>query len=100
MPDAKFNQDVANLDARGKQRYGEKPWADCIDAIAKSVPGGIPEAAMAQILTQPDPANFIFTAGREALLNRADGGDKEAEYAFAQIRQAEREQHRKLKGRG
>jgi len=83
-----------------KQRFGEQEWGHAIGAIGKTVrPTGIPEDAMRQILQNADPAGVLMNAGKEALLRRADDGDREAEMQFAAIRQKEREHYRKLRGR-
>jgi hypothetical protein len=100
MPDEKLSREVNAVDAQAKQRFGEEQWATAIDALGKAAgPAGIPEDAMRQILQQPDPAGVLMNAGKEALLQRSDAGDTQAEYEFARIRQAEREQYRKLRGR-
>ncbi len=101
MPTSRpLKHDVNALDALGKRRFGETEWGHAIDAIGKAVGAtGIPEQGMRQILSEADPAGVIMSAGKEALLQRSDAGDKEAEYQFAAIREKEREQHRKLKGR-
>ena len=94
-----FNRKVNEVDKSGATRFGDS-WKICLDALHRSTGGvGIERGAMEQILKTPDPAQLLERAGREQLLTEADGGNKESEYNYSKIREAEREQHRKLKGR-
>jgi hypothetical protein len=99
VADEKFNRDVAAVEAAGKARFGDA-WDTTINAVRRAVgPAGIEEGAMRQILNTADPAGLLHNAGREQLLNEADSGNKESEFAYSEMRAKEREQHRRLKGR-
>jgi hypothetical protein len=98
MADDKFNQDLARAEAQGKARYGEN-WQTAIDAIGKSVTGGIPEGHMRAVLAEADPARTLYDFGKECLLQRSDAGDNDAERAYRAIRQQEREIYTKHRGR-
>ncbi len=93
----KNRMDVVGQD--GRKRFG-KDWDTAIAAVHRGNPGGIDAATMGQLMSQPDPAGLLFTAGRETLLAEADGGDKGADRAYAAIRERERAAHRAYKGRG
>jgi hypothetical protein len=88
---------IGEVEKEAKQRFGSD-WEVALGAVARGT-GGIAPDAMKQILATPDPGGFLFTAGREQLLNEADAGSKDAEYAYSQIRARERENHARLKGR-
>jgi len=94
-----FDAKVAAVDKSGKTRFGDN-WEVCLDAVRRATGGaGIARQHMEEILKTPDPAQLLERAAREQLLTEADSGNKESEYAYSRIREAEREQHRKLKGR-
>jgi hypothetical protein len=95
MADEQLNKQIAALEDAGKKRYGEH-WDTSVAAISRAIgPGGIPEAGFREILKQTDPTRTIYDCGKEALLQASDNGDHDAERAYRQIRQHEREQHRK-----
>jgi len=96
MSDEKFVQDLNKTEQSGKARYGDR-WQAAIDAIGRQ--GGLPEQAMRQIVSGPDPAGLIYNAGKEALLVQSDAGDHEAERIYREMRSAEREQFRRDRGR-
>ena len=97
--DDAFNRKVAETDKSGAVRFGDN-WRVCLDAVHRSTGGaGIERGAMEAILKTADPAQLLERAGREQLLSEADQGNRESEFAYSKIREAEREQHRKLKGR-
>jgi hypothetical protein len=99
MADDKFHQDVAAVEQAGKARYGDR-WQAAIDAIGRSTgPAGIPEGNMREILAQPDPAQLLYIAGKEALLQQSDKGDHEAERIYRQMRADERDAYRKNRNR-
>lgn len=97
MPD-ELQDRVAAVDKDGRARFGEH-WEKAIGAVARANPAGIPVEQMRALLSTPDPAQFLFVAGREQLLVEADNGNKESDHLYSDIRQHEREQHRRLKGR-
>jgi len=100
MSDENFNKRLSDLEAQGKQRFGAENWDTTIAAIGRAVgSAGISRPAMDQILQQADPAAFLNNAGREQLINEASNGNRESEMAYSKMRNAEREQWRKLKGR-
>jgi hypothetical protein len=90
---------VEQVEADGKARYGEN-WPTLISAIDRAA-GGNPQlgAAIHQVLSEPDPAAILAQSGREALVNMASNGDKEAEYTYGKMREAERQAWRRYKGR-
>jgi hypothetical protein len=99
MSDEQFVQRVQQVDEEGKQRFGDD-WGQYVTAIGRANPGGIAPEAWRQVLTTPDPAAIIAQGGKEALVNLSDAGDKEAEYAYNEIRQRERKHYRLMRGRG
>jgi len=96
MTDDKFIQDVNKTEASGKARYGDK-WQACIDAIGRQ--GGVSEANMREIVTRPDAAGLLYSMGKEALLHQSDNGDHESERIYRMLREEERSQFRKDRGR-
>ena len=90
----------------GKRRFGEEGWGQSLAAIGKALAavqkdnpdvtaGTVVQAAM----RRPDPAGALFTAGREALIGQATEGDHDAERAYSAMRQKEREEHLRARGR-
>ena len=97
MTDDKFIQDVNKTEASGKARYGDNRWQACVDAISRQ--GGISEANMREIVTRPDAAGLLYSMGKEALLHQSDNGDHESERIYRMLREEERSQFRKDRGR-
>lgn len=89
---------VQQLDEEGRQRFGDE-WSKYIDAIGRANPSGIAPEAWRQILARQDAADLVVAGGREALVNMATNGDKEAEYTYGKIREQERQNWRRYKGR-
>jgi hypothetical protein len=105
------NQKFANIDAAGAQTEKDN-WARYKTGLV--LDGGIPEELASALANRPDAVGLIKQAGREGLLahmpssTRAsqDGRDAEAiaqqmqaEKDYAAIREQERAEHRKRKGR-
>jgi hypothetical protein len=88
---------VAEVEAQAKVRFGDD-WTTALAAVGRAT-GGIDPAVMKQLLATPDPASLLMVAGKEQLLVESDAGDKNAEYEFSRIREKERANHRKLRGR-
>jgi hypothetical protein len=99
MTDDKFAADLKRTEAQGKTRYGDDNWQTAIDAISKTLAGGIPESNMRAVLAEADPARTIYDFAKECLLQRSDNGDHDAERAYRAIRHAEREAYRRNRGR-
>jgi hypothetical protein len=99
MADDKFNRDIAALNDNAKRRF--EHWENVsVPALGRAVgENGIPEAQMRQIMDTGNGEQILETAAREQLMKEADDGNKESEFAYREIRQAEREQWRKMKGR-
>jgi hypothetical protein len=94
--DNEFNAAVARVEEQGKARYGDEHWRVCIDAIGRTVgAAGIAEGDMRRILAQPDPAQSLYVAGKEALLQQSDAGDAQAERLYRELRAQERSMYRK-----
>jgi len=97
--DDAFSRKVNEVDKSGATRFGDN-WQICLDAVRRATGGaGIARNEMEALLKTADPAQLLERAGREQLLTEADGGNKEAEFAYSKIREAERAAHRRLKGR-
>jgi hypothetical protein len=99
MSDETLNRRIAEVEQQAKTRFGSEAWETALSAVSRATGGGITADAMKEILKTPDPGNLLFTACREQLLNEADAGSKDSEYAYSKIREKERENHRRLKGR-
>jgi len=98
--DPNFNKRLSDLEAQGKQRFGDEGWSTTIAAVGRAVgSAGISRPAMDQILQQADPAAFLNTAGREQLIREASEGNRESDMAYSAMRDKERQAWRKLKGR-
>src|SRR5262249_23416379 len=77
MADEKFYQDIARVEKAGATRYGDDHWKTAVDALGRALgAGGIPEAGMRAVLQQPDPAQTIYVAGKEAVLAQSESGDE------------------------
>lgn len=94
-----FANRVQKVDADGKARFGEANWNQMMDAIKAQTNGGVPVDVMKNVLAQPDPTRLLADGGKEALLSLSDSGDHEAEKTYRVIRQKEREDYRKGRGR-
>jgi hypothetical protein len=109
MDEQQLFQKAKDLDDAGKARYGDN-WSRMIDALGKT---GQAAAVQQLVLSQSDPTEAIGHLGKQALLLRADAlapkgdtfvdsgeqPDRAASAAYSEIRIAERERHRKLRGR-
>jgi hypothetical protein len=87
------------VEAEGRSKYGES-WGKFVDAISRVNPNGIPAEAMHQVLSRSDAADVFAAGGREAMINMASNGDREADRAYSLMRNEERRQYRLLRGRG
>jgi hypothetical protein len=90
----------------GKRRFGDEGWSQSLGAIGKALaavqkdnPGVTAGTVVQAAMQRPDPAGALFTAGREALIGQASEGDHDAEVAYSKIRQREREEHLRARGR-
>jgi len=97
MSDEKLMQDCQRVEQAGSARYGADRWKASLDAIGRQ--GGVSEANMRQIVTAPDAAGLLYAMGREALLQQSDAGDHESERIYRQMREDERAEYRKYRGR-
>src|SRR5215469_12220536 len=95
--DDPFVQAVAKTEAAGKSRYGDERWNACVDAIGRN--GGVSEVQMRELVQMPDPAGFVYQLGKESLLRLSDAGDHSAEATYRELREQERQSHRKMRGR-
>ena len=95
-----FQKKLSNVNEQAEARFGKENWNTAVAALHRALPQGMSNADMTQILARPDPAGILYAGGREQLLTESDAGNRESELAYSRIRQQEREQHRKLKGRG
>ncbi len=90
---------AAQVDDAGKAKFGNG-WQTRIAAIGRV---GVDANAMRGIVVQPDAVERLDVAGREALLQIMANGDaataREAEREYNAIRDADRDHHRKMKGR-
>jgi hypothetical protein len=98
MADPDFDDRVKEVEAEGKDRYGDN-WPRLIGALGRRNPGGISPDAMRQTLAQPHAVELLAAAGRDSLLDAASNGDRDAEKTYAAIREEEREAHRLYKKR-
>ena len=89
-----FAQRADEVMKAGKARYGAS-FDAALSAIKQT--GGIPEAAMRDVVARDDAPDLLYRAGVEQLVNLADN-DPAAEQAYRKIRSAQREEHRKSKG--
>ncbi len=92
-----FENLVQRIDAEGKQRFGDD-WPRLLGAVGRQT-GGLTPEAMKQVLAQPDPAAQLARAGRENLLTEVANGNRDSERAYAEMRERERAEYRRYKGR-
>jgi hypothetical protein len=93
-------QQVANqVGADGAQRFGHDHFSQAIAAIGKALPNTPGEQVLREALATGDAAGTLYSAGKHALINRASAGDAEAERLYSEMRRAERDHYRKMKGR-
>lgn len=88
------------VEQRGREKYGNDVWPELVASLGRA---GIVGQPVAQAIVQPDAVDRIARTAREALLLEVGGNDtsvaRNAERTYTEIREAEREQYRKLKGR-
>ena len=85
------------VEQQGKSRFGDAEWANLVGAVGRARPS---DEMIANSLASPNAVSEFAQAGKQVLLQEMSGGDANAERAYGEIRAREREQHRKLKGRG
>jgi hypothetical protein len=107
MSDEALDRAAQAVEADGKRRFGEEGWGQSLAAIGKALaavqkenPDVTAGVVVKEAMRRPDPAGALFLAGREALIGQASEGDHDSENAYSKIRQREREEYRRSKGRG
>src|ERR1700720_3785894 len=97
MSDEEYNAACNRVHEQGKSKYSDR-FESAIDGIRKAAAphGGVNRDALEAIVQRPDAADELMRAGREAVLSLSTD-DPDMEQAYRKIRQAEREEHRKLK---
>jgi hypothetical protein len=96
--DQQFVARVQKVDDEGRQRYGDQ-WGVLLDAISKQNPQGINNDVMAHVVAQPNAADILGAAGKDAMIHLATAGDQQVDRQYSQMREEERRQWRILKGR-
>jgi hypothetical protein len=88
------------VNSDGVRRFGQDRWSQGLAAIGRALPPGVDAGEVVKgALRHQDPAGILQTAGREALINEASNGDKEAEATYSSWRAEERKKHAQRKGR-
>jgi hypothetical protein len=101
--DDAFGKRLLEIEKSLKSADGEQNFNDSMAAVKRA--GGIPADFMQRIAERPDAANVIGTLGREALLAECSKYNEDAalsgaaEKVYSRIREKERSEWRKMKGR-
>lgn len=100
MNEEQLKSRAESVQADGVARFGEKDWGVAVAALSRA---NIKPENLAQVIgeaaTVADASNIIMAGGRDRLIAEASDGDRQAERAYAEIREAERKAYRLSKGR-
>ena len=98
--DEQLTRRAEDVEKAGRDKFGNLIWPEMVGALGRA---GIVGEPIAQVIQTPDAVDRIARATREALLNEMSSTDtgisRNAERTYLDLRDAEREQYRKMKGR-
>jgi hypothetical protein len=80
--DEQLNQRAAVVEAEGVHRFGEKAWRNYLGAIGKVSGGQVSADELKTVIAQPNAADLMAQAGREALMRLASDGDDESSRVY------------------
>lgn len=100
MNDEALKARAVDVQADGVARFGERDWGIAVGALSRC---GLKPEHIARVISEAatvsDATNVLMAGGRDRLIAEASDGDRQAQNAYAEMRERERAAYRLSKGR-